>query len=94
MEQKLTAMQTIIEWCIKNAFNVEGQDGTKYIAIDYEDMKKEFDELLAKEKEQIVEAANWNAEGCGCGQCDYCVEFGKEVKTGEDYFTETFKQTQ
>lgn len=49
-------MEQLIQWCIANAFNVEGQDGTKYIAIDYEDMKEKFPNLLETEKKQIVEA--------------------------------------
>lgn len=55
-DKQKTAMEQLIQWCISNAFNVEGQDGTKYIAIDYEEMKEQFDGLLEIEKSQIVEA--------------------------------------
>lgn len=51
-----TAMRDLIQFCIENAFNIEGQCGTKYIAIDYEEMRKEFDALLQKEEEQIKQA--------------------------------------
>jgi hypothetical protein len=51
-----TALNDLIEWCTVNAFNIEGQDGTEYLAIDYDDMRKLFDSLLAKERQQIVDA--------------------------------------
>jgi broad-specificity NMP kinase len=51
-----TALQELEEWCIANAFNIEGQDGTKYLAIDYEEMRQLFDNLLAQEKQQIADA--------------------------------------
>ena len=50
-----TSMNELIQWCIINAFNIEGQDGTKYIAIDYEEMKDQFDYLLGKERKQMID---------------------------------------
>ena len=50
-----TSMNELIQWCIINAFNIEGQDGTKYIAIDYEEMKDQFDYLLEKERKQMID---------------------------------------
>lgn len=38
-----TGLEKAIQWCIENAFNIEGQDGTKYVAIDYEDLRTNFD---------------------------------------------------
>jgi hypothetical protein len=49
-----TVLQDVIQWTIENAFNIEGQDGTKYIAIDYEEMRERFDEWLEKERKQFV----------------------------------------
>lgn len=51
-----TVLQELIQWTIENAFNVEAQDGTTYIAIDHEEMRNKFDEWLNKEKEQIIQA--------------------------------------
>lgn len=76
-----TALQELIDWCISNAFNIEGQDGTRYIAIDYEEMRENFDNLLSKEREQIETAHSaglrnkWGEEGM--------------PRTGEQYFKET-----
>ena len=53
-----TVLQEIIQWTIENAFNVEAQDGTNYIAIDHEEMRTKFDEWLKKEREQIAESFN------------------------------------
>jgi len=49
-----TVLQEIIQWTIENAFNVEAQDGTTYIVIDYEEMRTKFDEWLEKERKQIA----------------------------------------
>jgi 23S rRNA maturation-related 3'-5' exoribonuclease YhaM len=51
-----TVLQELIQWTIENAFNVEAQDGTTYIAIDHEEMRNKFDGWLEKEKEQIIQA--------------------------------------
>lgn len=53
-----TVLQEIIQWTIENAFNVESQDGTNYIAIDHKEMRANFDKWLRKEREQIEEAFN------------------------------------
>ena len=44
----------MIEWCIANAFNIEAQEGTKYVAIDYEEMRENFPKWLEIEKKQNV----------------------------------------
>jgi hypothetical protein len=49
----MTAVQEIIQWTIENAFNVTAEDGTKYIAIDHEEMRENFDKWLEKEKKQF-----------------------------------------
>lgn len=49
-----TAMQELIQWTIENAFNVEAQDGTNYIAIDHEEMRTKFDKWLEQEKRQAI----------------------------------------
>jgi len=51
-----TVLQDLIQWTIENAFNVEGQDGTKYIAIDFEEMRQHFEKWLEQEKKQITMA--------------------------------------
>jgi len=43
-------VEEIIQWATENAFNLESQDGTAYIAIDYEEMSAKFAEWLEKEK--------------------------------------------
>ena len=55
---KKTALHELIQWTIENAFNVESQDGTTYIAIDHEEMRTKFDEWLKKERDQIIDAYN------------------------------------
>ena len=50
-----TVLQEIIQWTIENAFNVEAQDGTNYIAIDHEEMRIKFDEWLQKDKQQSID---------------------------------------
>lgn len=77
-----TAMTELIEWGILNAFNIEGQDGTKYVAIDYEEMKDQFDYLLEKEKQQIIEAF----------ELAYMHGYRDNGKSGEKYYNETFTQ--
>lgn len=59
---KLTAMQELIEWCKLNAFNIQGQDGVNYIAIDYEDMKEQLDYFLELEKQQLKDAMKFAIE--------------------------------
>jgi hypothetical protein len=49
-----TVLQEVIQWAIENSFNIEGQDGCTYIAIDYEEMRTKFDEWIKKEQEQIT----------------------------------------
>jgi hypothetical protein len=54
-----TVLQELIQWTIENAFNVEAQDGTTYIAIDHEEMRTKFDEWLEEEREQITNAVKY-----------------------------------
>jgi hypothetical protein len=77
-----TPIQTLIDYCIKNAFNIEGQDGTKYIAIDYDELKLNFDFLLGMEKQIIIDA--WND-----GQSDGNSRLN--LNSGEEYYNENFK---
>ena len=53
-----TALQELIQWTIENAFNIEAQDGTTYIAIDHEEIRTKFEGWLEKERDQIAEAYN------------------------------------
>lgn len=78
---QLTAMQELIDWTIKNAFDITGQCGTKYMAIDHEEMRLKFDKWMESEKEQIIIAyLNGNRE-----------EFydGSEY-SGAQYYSQTF----
>ncbi len=79
-EKKPTALQELIQWTIENAFNIEGQDGVKYIAIDHEEMRKHFDTWLEKEKEQIIDAFEARRTD----------DSGYEIY-GENYYNQTFK---
>ena len=51
-----TAMDEFIQYCMENAENVESQCGNKMVVVDYELMRDEFERLLEKEKQQIIEA--------------------------------------
>jgi hypothetical protein len=73
-----TVLQEVIKWTLENAFNVEAQDGTNYIAIDHEEMRTKFDEWLEKERDQIAEAFN-----------DASLDGDK---LGHVYFDQTFKE--
>ena len=42
-------VKEIIKWAIENAFNIETKEGTHYIAIDYEEMRKKFDEWMEQQ---------------------------------------------
>jgi len=77
-----TVLQDIIQWTIENAFNVEAQDGTTYIAIDHEEMRTKFDEWLEKEQKQIINAYDQDLYG---GINGY-----RKFENGAEYFTETF----
>lgn len=81
---KKTAMQQLIEFCISEAFNVEGQDGTKYLAIDYEELRERFPELLEKEREQIEEANIAGMEFIP-------VDPNRYKEDAEQYFKETYE---
>ena len=60
-----TALQEVIQWTIENAFNVQAQDGSNYIAIDHEEMRIKFDEWVKKEREQIAVAFNKGYRAAG-----------------------------
>jgi hypothetical protein len=51
-----TVLQDLIQWTTENAFNIEGQDGEKYIAIDLQEMRQHFAKWLEQEKKQIIDA--------------------------------------
>lgn len=74
-----TALTKLIKWTIENAFNITAQDGTKYIAIDHEELRENFDYWLKLERGQIQDAfdvgqANWDKNM-------------RDVATGKEYFT-------
>ena len=73
-----TSMTELIQWCILNAFNIEGQDGTKYVAIDYEEMQSQMDYFLEKEKKQIVDAVEWNYKS-NMGEVYYNALYSNDV---------------
>ena len=75
-----TALQEVIQWTIENAFNVQAQDGSNYIAIDHEEMRLKFDEWVKKEREQIAESFN---EGYRAGNYD-------RGTSGIEYYAEKF----
>jgi hypothetical protein len=72
-----TALEDLIQWTIENAFNIEGQDGTKYVAIDHEEMRLKFNEWLKKEKQQIEQAFDFG--------------YDRDDMSGEEYFNNTYK---
>ena len=73
-----TSMTELIQWCILNAFNVESQDGIKYVAIDYEEMQSQMDYFLEKEKKQIVDAVEWNYKS-NMGEVYYNAMYSNDV---------------
>lgn len=95
-----TSVNELIQWYVLNAFNIEGQDGIKYVAIDYEEMQSQLDYFVEKEKTQIIDAftagqidiANtFFAEYNKCG-FEYKLSIPENDKEdGEKYFDETFK---
>lgn len=76
-----TAMQELIQFAIENAFNITDESGVRYVVIDYEEMKLQFDNLLEKEKQQIIEAHNR-------GQKYYNPGYKPDVS--EKYYSKTF----
>ena len=73
-----TSMNELIQWCILNAFNVESQDGIKYVAIDYEEMQSQMDYFLEKEKKQIIDAVEWNYKS-NMGEVYYNAMYSNDV---------------
>ena len=51
-----TSMKQLLCWCVINSFNIEGQDGTKHVAIDFEELVDQFDYFFGIEKTQVVDA--------------------------------------
>lgn len=90
-----TVLQELIQWTIENAFSVEAQDGTIYIAIDHEDIRTKFDEWLEKDKQQSVDfhigvvKAGLIAEGKK-NWTDFYEPNVKEVAS--KYYNETFNE--
>ena len=78
-----TVLQELIQWTIENAFNVEAQDGTHYIAIDHEEMRTKFEEWLQKEREQITTAVKYGFEDVTCRSTDISFDF---------YYNATFNE--
>jgi hypothetical protein len=48
-----TPVKTIIQYIIENAFNVETQAGVKFIAVDGEDMRENYEEWLDLERQML-----------------------------------------
>jgi hypothetical protein len=51
-----TVVQKLIDWCIINAFEAEHPGGGKYMLLNYDEMKKNFESLIEQEKQQIIYA--------------------------------------
>lgn len=80
-----TSLQNLIDWTIEHAFNIEGQDGTKYVAIDHEEMRLKFDEWLEKEKQIIIKAYRTGYDESG--HLDYYPD-----KHSKEYYEELLKE--
>ena len=80
-----TSLGELIQWCIINAFNVESQDGTKYVTIDYEEMQSQLDYFVQKEKFQIVAAFE-----AGMVKSNTSNRYISDIEA-EQYFNNTFK---
>lgn len=50
-----TILQEVVQWTIENAFNVTAQDGSTYVAVDHEEMRKMFDEWIERDKQQLID---------------------------------------
>ena len=61
-----TVLQKVIQWTIENAENIESTSGTNYIAIDHEEMRKNFDRWLEEEKQQITDAVKYGYKDATC----------------------------
>ena len=48
----MLVVEDIIQWIKENSFTVESTDGIVYTAIDYDEIKENFDDWLQKEREQ------------------------------------------
>lgn len=77
--------QTAVEWLIEQTRKPE------WHSLKRQDI---LDEALEKEKQQIIDAYDSEEHDlCGCGSCSYCSDIDdRPVPTGEQYFSETFKQ--
>jgi tryptophan synthase beta subunit len=93
-----TALQELIKWCIENAMYITRLD----VVIDYEEMRKQFDSLLAKERQQIIDAYDMGqreiiaAVGEGFNQMGLTSTFSTipsdDKEDGELYYSETFEK--
>jgi len=77
-----TPIEDVIQYCIENAENIETQCGTQMIIVDYEVMRKEFSELLKKEKQMVIEAYDRGEENGAC----------YEIIGSKKYYEETYKK--
>jgi len=91
-----TVLQELIQWTIENAFNIEAQDGTTYIAIDHEEMRTKFDEWLKRDKQQSIDyhtgvvKAGLIAEG----EMKWTDSYEPKIReTATKYYDETFNET-
>jgi hypothetical protein len=47
------SLNNLIQWAVQNRFDIEAQDGTQLIVVDYEELIKEmFKQLALAEKEK------------------------------------------
>ena len=79
-----TPIKTLIEYCIKNAEKLIDKQGNEFIAIDYELMQDEFDTLLEKEKQMVIDAHLMGI--------DYAIHADDDPyeHRGEQYYTDKY----
>jgi hypothetical protein len=47
------SLNYLIQWAVQNRFDIEAQDGTQLVVVDYEELIKEmFKQLALAEKEE------------------------------------------
>jgi hypothetical protein len=61
-----TVLQKVIQWTIENAENIESTNGDNNIVIDHEEMRKNFDDWLEEEKQQIIDAVKYGFKDATC----------------------------
>ena len=85
-----TPLERLIE---KLKLGTQKAYGEQVLSFEY--FLKVAESLLPEERKEIIEAYNseMHDENCGCGKCDYCIEFTSDPPiTGEQYYQTKFKQ--